>query len=38
MTAIWASLVIVDFVFLDESQFLFEPDIKTYQRKTAPRY
>jgi hypothetical protein len=38
MTALLSILVMIDFMFLNEGDFLFEPDIKNYARKTAPQY
>ena len=32
MTTLLAVLIIVDFMFLDDSQFVFDPDVKESQR------
>ena len=31
-------LILVDFMFLDDTSFIFEPDIKNYARRVQPVY
>jgi hypothetical protein len=31
-------LTITDFMFLDDTYFIFEPDIKNYARRTTPQF
>lgn len=31
-------LIIIDFMFLDDTYFTFDPDYKNYARKTTPVY
>lgn len=37
MTAMFAALVMVDFMFFDDSAFVFEPDVKVRRQRRRPR-